>query len=211
MSNNHTNLGQLYIVAAPSGGGKTTLVNRLIQSMPAIELSVSHTTRLSRPKEIDAQDYFFIDVAHFENMIQENAFLEYAKVFGNYYGTSKKQIEARLASGIDVVLDIDWQGAQQIRSIMPNVISIFLLPPSLQALRERLENRQQDQQSVIDKRMKQAQDELQHYHEFDYLIVNEEFDLALNQLKSIVTAERLKRDRQVIKQRKLLSFLLANG
>jgi guanylate kinase len=211
MSNKQNNSGQLYIVAAPSGGGKTSLVNRLIQSMPGIELSVSHTTRLPRPKESDGQDYFFIQKSEFENMIVEHAFLEYAKVFDNYYGTSKKQIESRLAAGIDVVLDIDWQGAQQIRTLMPNVISIFLLPPSLHVLRERLENRQQDNQAVIDKRMKQAQDELEHYHEFDYLIVNEEFDLALNQLKSIVTAERLKRDRQVVKQRKLLSFLLTNG
>lgn len=211
MSNNQHNLGQLYIVAAPSGGGKTSLVNRLIQSMPSIEVSVSHTTRLPRPKESDGQDYFFINKAEFESMIEEDVFLEYAKVFDNYYGTSKKQIEARLAAGIDVVLDIDWQGAQQIRAIMPNVIGIFLLPPSLQALRQRLENRQQDNQAVIDKRMKQAQDELEHYHEFDYLIVNEEFDLALSHLKSILTAERLKRDRQVVKQRKLLSFLLANG
>lgn len=210
MSNNN-HLGQLYIVAAPSGGGKTSLVNRLIQSMPGIELSVSHTTRVPRPKETDGQDYFFVKKSEFEDMITKHAFLEYAKVFDNYYGTSKKQIESRLAAGLDVVLDIDWQGAQQIRAIMPNVISIFLLPPSLQALRERLENRQQDNQAVIDNRMKQAQDELEHYHEFDYLIVNEEFDLALNQLKSIVTAERLKRDRQVIKQRKLLSFLLTNG
>lgn len=211
MSNKQNNLGQLYIVAAPSGGGKTSLVNRLIQSMPGIELSVSHTTRLPRPKESNGQDYFFVNKPEFEAMITQHDFLEYAKVFDNYYGTSKKQIEARLAAGIDVVLDIDWQGAQQIRVIMPSVISIFLLPPSLQALRERLENRQQDNQLVINNRMKQAQDELEHYDEFDYLIVNEEFDLALNQLKSIVTAERLKRARQVIKQRKLLSFLLTNG
>ena len=211
MLNNQNNIGQLYIVAAPSGGGKTSLVHRLIQSMPGIEVSVSHTTRLARPKESEGDDYFFVNQPEFESMITAHAFLEYAKVFDHYYGTSKKQIESRLAAGIDVVLDIDWQGAQQIRAIMPNVISIFLLPPSLQALRQRLENRQQDNQAVIDKRMKQAQDELEHYHEFDYLIVNEEFDLALNHLKSILTAERLKRDRQVIKQRQLLSFLLANG
>ena len=211
MLNNQNNNGQLYIVAAPSGGGKTSLVHRLIQSMPGIEVSVSHTTRLARPKESEGDDYFFVNQPEFESMIAAHAFLEYAKVFDHYYGTSKKQIESRLAAGIDVVLDIDWQGAQQIRAIMPNVISIFLLPPSLQALRQRLENRQQDNQAVIDKRMKQAQDELEHYHEFDYLIVNEEFDLALNHLKSILTAERLKRDRQVIKQRQLLSFLLANG
>jgi guanylate kinase len=203
--------GRLFIVAAPSGGGKTSLVNRLIQTMSSIELSVSHTTRHARPKEKEGRDYFFIEKGKFESMIAEHAFIEYAKVFDNYYGTSKKQIEERLANGIDVVLDIDWQGAQQIRKTYPNAISIFLLPPSLNALRERLHNRQQDNQDVIEKRMRQAQTELEHYQEFDYLIVNEEFEVALSQLKSIVTAERLKKDIQVVKQRKLLSFLLASG
>lgn len=211
MSNEKLNTGQLFIVAAPSGGGKTSLVNRLIQSMSSIELSISHTTRPVRPKEKHGKDYFFVDTAEFESMIAQNDFIEYAKVFGNFYGTSKKQIEERLHQGIDVVLDIDWQGAQQIRQTYPSAISIFLLPPSLQALRERLENRQQDNQDIIEKRMQQAQTELEHYQEFGYLIVNEEFDLALSQLKSIVTAERLKKKIQMLRQRKLLSFLLASG
>jgi guanylate kinase len=203
--------GRLFIVAAPSGGGKTSLVNRLIQSMSSIELSVSHTTRHARPKEKEGRDYFFIEKDEFESMIAEHAFIEYAKVFDNYYGTSKKQIEERLSNGVDVVLDIDWQGAQQIKKTYPSAKSIFLLPPSLQVLRERLENRQQDNQEIIEKRMQQAQTELEHYQEFDYLIVNEEFDLALSHLKSIVTAERLTRKIQMIRQRKLLSFLLASG
>lgn len=203
--------GRLFIVAAPSGGGKTSLVNRLIQTMSSIELSVSHTTRPARPKEKEGRDYFFVEKNTFESMIGHHAFIEHAKVFENYYGTSKKQIEERLSNGIDVVLDIDWQGAQQIRQTYPNAISIFLLPPSLEALRERLNNRQQDNQDVIEKRMRQAQAELEHFEEFDYLIVNEEFEVALSQLKSIVTAERLKKDIQVVRQRKLLSFLLASG
>ena len=210
MLNEKVNTGQLFIVAAPSGGGKTSLVNRLIQSMSSIELSISHTTRFARPKEKHGSDYFFIEHAEFESMIAHHEFIEYAKVFDNYYGTSKKQIEERLAQCIDIVLDIDWQGAQQIKAIYPQAVSIFLLPPSLQALRERLENRQQDNPEIIEKRMHQAHAELEHYQEFDYLIVNEEFDLALSQLKSIVTALRLTKNVQIIRQRKLLSFLLAS-
>lgn len=211
MSNSANHCGQLFIVAAPSGGGKTSLVNQLIRSMSHIELSISHTTRACRPKEKDGKDYFFIEKSTFEQMIAEDAFVEYARVFDNFYGTSKKQIEERLANGIDVVLDIDWQGAQQIRKRYPQAVGVFLLPPSLETLRERLQNRQQDHLDVIEKRMQQAQSEMQHYHEFDYLIVNQEFDVALSQLKSIVVAERLKKDIQVIRQRKLLSFLFTTG
>jgi len=202
--------GRLFIVAAPSGGGKTSLVNRLIQDMPSIELSVSHTTRKARPTEKDTKDYFFVNQRDFEAMIAAQDFIEYAKVFNNYYGTSKKQIAERLAKGIDVVLDIDWQGAQQIRRIYPDAVSIFLLPPSLTELRERLHNRQQDNNEIIEQRMQQSQHELEHYQEFDYLIVNQDFNVALTQLKAIVTAERLKKDIQIVKQSKLLSFLLAN-
>ena len=202
--------GRLFIVAAPSGGGKTSLVNRLIQDMPSIELSVSHTTRKARPTEKDTKDYFFVNQRDFEAMIAAQDFIEYAKVFNNYYGTSKKQIAERLAKGIDVVLDIDWQGAQQIRRIYPDAVSIFLLPPSLTELRERLHNRQQDNNEIIEQRMQQSQHELEHYQEFDYLIVNQDFNVALTQLQAIVTAERLKKDIQIVKQSKLLSFLLAN-
>lgn len=211
LNNEKTKVGQLFIVAAPSGGGKTSLVNQLILSMPQMELSVSHTTRPARPKEKDGKDYFFVTKEHFLDMVKQHAFLEHAQVFENFYGTSKQQIEERLSQGIDIVLDIDWQGAQQIRKLIPEAISIFLLPPSLDTLRERLQNRQQDKLDVIEKRMHQAQAELTHYEEFDYLIVNKEFDIALEQLKSIVIAERLKKDIQVVRERKLLSFLLATG
>jgi guanylate kinase len=211
LNNDQKKLGQLFILAAPSGGGKTSLVNQLMLSMPKIELSISHTTRAARPKEKHGKDYFFVDKQVFLEMIEDHAFLEYAKVFDNYYGTSKLQIEERLNNGIDIVLDIDWQGAQQIKEIIPNAISIFLLPPSLDTLRERLQNRQQDNQDVIEKRMQQAQAELTHYDEFDYLVVNKEFDVALEQLKAIVTAERLKKDIQVQRESKLLSFLLTTG
>lgn len=211
LNNKQIKLGQLFIVAAPSGGGKTSLVNQLMMSLPQIELSISHTTRPARPKEKNGKDYFFVDKAEFEDMVKHHAFLEHAKVFDNYYGTSKQQIDERLNQGIDIVLDIDWQGAQQIRQIMPNAISIFLLPPSLETLRERLQNRQQDNQEVIEKRMQQARAELRHFDEFDYLIVNKEFELALQQLKSIVIAERLKKGIQMQRELKLLSFLLATG
>lgn len=211
MLNEKTVTGRLFIVAAPSGGGKTSLVNRLMQTMPSIELSVSHTTRPARPKEKHGKDYFFVTPEEFKGMIAQQDFIEYAQVFDNFYGTSRQQIEERLFQGIDVVLDIDWQGAAQIRQFYPDAISIFLLPPSLDVLRERLQNRQQDNAEVIEKRMQQARDELAHYEEFDYLIVNEEFEVALSQLRAIVTAERLKKDIQIKRQRKLLSFLLANG
>jgi guanylate kinase len=211
LNNSKSYLGQLFIVAAPSGGGKTSLVNQLIRILPDIELSISHTTRAARPKEKDGKDYFFVNKSEFEKMVTEQAFLEFAQVFENFYGTSKQQIENRLSQGIDVVLDIDWQGAQQIRQFLPSAVSIFLIPPSLDILRERLQNRQQDKAEVIEKRMHQAQDELRHYPEFDYLIVNKEFNLALEQLKSIVLAERLKRERQIEREAKLLSFLLASS
>ena len=211
LSSEKIKTGQLFIVAAPSGGGKTSLVNQLILSMSNIELSISHTTRPARPKEKNGKDYFFVNHQAFESMVEQHGFLEHAKVFDNFYGTSKQQIEERLEDGTDIVLDIDWQGAQQIRKIIPEAVSIFLLPPSLQTLRERLQNRQQDNQDVIEKRMQQAHAELNHFAEFDYLIVNKEFDVALHELQAIVMAERLKKNIQIQRERKLLSFLLATG
>lgn len=211
MLNNSKKIGQVFIVAAPSGGGKTSLVNGLIQSMSKIELSVSHTTRIARPKEKNGRDYFFVSPEVFNNMLVNDEFLEHATVFEHQYGTSKKQILERTEQGIDVILDIDWQGAQQIRKLWPSAITIFLLPPSLDALRERLQNRQQDNAQIIEKRMLQAQAEIEHYKEFEYLIVNKEFDVALGELKAIITAERLKKEIQVLKESKLLSFLLASG
>lgn len=205
-----SNFGNLYIVAAPSGGGKTSLVRSLIGMLPDIELSISHTTRPMRPGERDGFDYFFIDEARFLDMVNENAFLEHAHVFNHLYGTSVEQINTRLKCGIDVVLDIDWQGAAQIRHSFPKAVSIFIVPPSLDALKQRLMNRGQDNEEVIRGRMTRAQDELSHYPEFDYLIVNDTFEHAASELAAIVVAHRLRIERQVNKQAKLLSFLMSS-
>jgi guanylate kinase len=202
-------VGNLYIVAAPSGGGKTSLVKALVTSMDNIAISISHTTRPSRPGETDGVDYFFVDLAEFTEMLHQHEFIEHAEVFGHFYGTSKSQIEERLHRGIDVVLDIDWQGAEQIKRIFENAVGVFIIPPSLDTLRERLKSRSQDNDDTIRFRMQRAQDELSHYGSFDYLIVNDEFSCALYELKSIVTANRLRMARQVEKQRQLLSFLLS--
>lgn len=203
------NLGTLFIVAAPSGGGKTTLVKQLVDSLDNVIVSISHTTRKKRVGEIHGVDYFFIDEPAFNTMITENAFVEYAFVFNHFYGTSTAQILNRLQQGIDVVLDIDWQGAQQIRRAFNNVVSIFVLPPSLDTLKQRLNNRQDDEQSVST-RMHCAQDEMGHYAEFDYLIVNDDFEKAASQLQAIVIAHRLRMSKQLKHQRKLLSILLAS-
>ncbi|MBA3537337.1 MAG: guanylate kinase [Tatlockia sp.] len=202
--------GNLIIVAAPSGGGKTSLVKQLLSILDNIEVSISHTTRAMRPGEKEAVDYFFISQQQFVEMIEADAFIEHAQVFNHYYGTSVAQINSRLQAGIDVILDIDWQGAQQIRQIFPTAVSIFILPPSLDILQERLFNRRQDNHDVIDKRMQQAQDELSHFAEFDYLIVNDDFAKAGMELQAIVISNRLRMTRQKSLQRKLLSFLLAS-
>jgi guanylate kinase len=202
--------GCLFIVAAPSGGGKTSLVKKLVHDLKSIEISISHTTRAMRPNEVDGVDYFFVDDQTFNRMIEENAFIEHACVFNHLYGTSTAQIKDRLHAGIDVLLDIDWQGAQQIKHLFKDAIGIFVVPPSLDALKHRLKNRQQDNDEVIKNRMHCAQDELSHYAEFDYLIVNDNFDRAASELIAVVTAERLRLSRQAVAQRKLLSFLLAS-
>jgi guanylate kinase len=201
--------GNLYIVAAPSGGGKTSLVHALVTTLDNIEVSTSHTTRNIRPGEQEGQHYFFVNEDTFLQMVAQNAFVEHAKVFGAYYGTSVAQIKARLEKGVDVVLDIDWQGAAQIRRLFPESISIFILPPSLNILEERLRNRGRDDNETITSRMHQAQEEMSHYAEFDYLIINEDFALASQQLQSIVVANRLTVARQSACQAKLLSILLS--
>jgi guanylate kinase len=202
--------GNLYIVAAPSGGGKTSLVRKLVDTLEDIGVSISHTTRAMRPGEKHGADYFFVDDDEFIGMANNNAFIEHARVFNHLYGTSAAQITKRLEQGIDVVLDIDWQGAEQIRRSFPNAISVFIIPPSLEALKLRLMNRRQDKDEVIGERMKKAQDELSHYPEFDYLIVNDDFEHAAAELKAIVIANRLRMDRQINKQSKLLSFLMSS-
>ena len=205
------NFGSLFIVAAPSGGGKTSLVKALIQELSSsIAVSVSHTTRAMRPGETQGVDYFFVDEPTFSRMIDEGDFVEHAHVFEHLYGTSRMQIKDRLQDGIDVVLDIDWQGAQQIKQAFPDAVSVFILPPSLEVLKQRLLSRQQDASHVISKRMQRARDELSHYQEFDYLIVNDDFASAALELKAIVVAHRLRMKRQSFKQRELLSFLLSS-
>lgn len=203
-------VGCLFIVAAPSGGGKTSLVRHLVEQMDRIAVSISHTTRRNRPGETHGVDYFFIEQEEFQTMVARQAFVEHALVFEHSYGTSYAQISERLQAGIDIVLDIDWQGAQQIKRAFPDAVSIFIIPPSLKVLQTRLEQRRQDNAEVIALRMQRAQDELRHYAEFDYLVINDEFANAARDLSIIVANQRLRTSRQAVQQRKLLSFLLTS-
>lgn len=183
--------GKLYIIAAPSGAGKTSLVKAMVESTPHVKVSVSHTTRPMRPGEQDGVNYHFVSVDTFKDMLSQGQFLEHAEVFGNFYGTSGHWVQQQLEQGEDVILEIDWQGALQIRRLMPDVVSIFILPPSREALHERLVGRGQDSPEVIAKRMAQAVSEMSHYHEFNYIVINDEFDLALRDLQTIIRSRRL--------------------
>jgi guanylate kinase len=200
--------GKLYIISAPSGAGKTSLVKQLIAEMDDLAVSVSHTTRAMRSGEQDGVDYFFVSVEAFKAMIERQAFLEHAQVFDNFYGTAQQTVEDNLAKGLDVILEIDWQGAQQVRRMLPESLSIFILPPSIDVLSQRLQNRGQDNPEVIARRMRDAVTEMSHYPEYDYLIVNDDFSLALSQLKSIVTANRLTQSQQQQTLAPLLQDLL---
>lgn len=202
------NSGTLYIISAPSGAGKTSLVKRLISEMTDLTVSVSHTTRSMRDGEQHGRDYFFVSVDEFRAMIERHAFLEHAQVFDNFYGTARQTVENNLASGLDVILEIDWQGAQQVRRMIPASRSIFILPPSIDVLRQRLQGRGQDSGEVIARRMRDAVTEMSHYAEFDYLVVNDDFQQALSELKSIIVANRLSRERQRQKLVDLLPELL---
>ncbi|MDF7679697.1 guanylate kinase [Enterobacteriaceae bacterium ESL0689] len=204
--------GTLYIVSAPSGAGKSSLIQALLKNQPLYDtqVSVSHTTRASRPGEVHGEHYFFVNHEEFQTMISQSAFLEYAEVFGNYYGTSRETIEQVLGTGVDVFLDIDWQGAQQIRQKMPDVRTIFILPPSKDELERRLRGRGQDSEAVIARRMAQAVAEISHYAEYDYLIVNDDFATALSDLTNIIRAERLRMSRQRQRHSELISKLLAD-
>ena len=204
-----TTTGNLYIISAPSGAGKTSLVKKLIATVENLIVSVSHTTRQSREGEIHGKDYFFVSVDDFRAMQNDNAFLESAQVFDNFYGTAKKTVETNLAQGDDVILEIDWQGAKQVRDLMPNSYSIFILPPSTHILRERLEGRGKDSVEIIDRRMQDAVAEMSHYGEFDYLVVNDDFNIALNELESIIMANRLQQKSRAIKLKSLIHDLLA--
>jgi guanylate kinase len=186
----------LFVVSAPSGAGKTSLLRELVPSDPRLVISVSHATRAMRIGEKDGVHYHFVSTADFEALVEQGAFLEYAKVFDHYYGTSEDAVRMQLAQGLDVVLEIDWQGARQVRQRFPDAVSIFIAPPSIEALRERLSKRGQDSAEVVERRMVDARNELSHYLEYDYLVMNDDFGTALAELRAIVAAERLRQPRQ---------------
>ena len=201
--------GTLYIVSAPSGAGKTSLVKALLDAQPQVRVSVSHTTRGIRPGDVDGVNYHFVSRKEFLERLERDEFLEHAEVFGNLYGTSQRWLEQTLDEGYDLILEIDWQGAQQVRRLMPQARSIFILPPTQEALRQRLTNRGQDSDEVIDGRMREAVSEMTHYVEYDYLIINDDFTHALGDLQAIFRANRLLQGTQQQRFAGLLEQLLA--
>jgi guanylate kinase len=198
------NTGNLFIVTAPSGAGKTSLVRSLLEMDPAVSLSVSYTTRAMRPGEEDGVDYHFVSEDRFLHMLEEGDFLESAEVHGARYGTSQTLVESLLAEGRDLVLEIDWQGAAQVRSLYPNAIGIFVLPPSLEELARRLHNRAQDSEAVIARRLAAAREEIAHVGEFDYVIINDRFETAIHDLLAIIRAQRLRGEKQLGRHQELL-------
>ncbi len=200
--------GNLYIIAAPSGAGKTSLVKALLDADPLVKLSISYTTRQPRPGEVDGEHYHFVDETLFMQMLSEGDFLESALVHGARYGTSQTQVERILKGGNDLILEIDWQGAAQVRKLYPESIGIFILPPSIEALRQRLNNRRQDSDDVIARRVAAAREEMSHVAEFDYVTINDIFEVALHDLLAIIRAQRLKRDVQLRDHAALLETLL---
>ena len=201
--------GTLFVVSAPSGAGKTSLVKALVESTPGLDVSVAHTTRPQRPGEENGVNYHFVSKDTFAQMLNDNAFLENAEVFGNLYGTSKASVQEQLDAGTDVILEIDWQGAEQIRRQLPESVSVFILPPSKSVLRERLDGRGQDSESVIQGRMDQAAEQISHHVEFDYLIINDDFDVALNELRALIHSQRLTCRNQCERHRELIASLLS--
>tara|TARA_R100000541_G_scaffold2163_11_gene7828 strand:+ start:32753 stop:33373 length:621 start_codon:yes stop_codon:yes gene_type:complete len=201
--------GTLYIVSAPSGAGKTSLVKALLDAQPQVRVSVSHTTRPMRPGEVDGVNYHFVSREEFLQRLEHDEFLEHAEVFGNLYGTSQRWLEQTLSEGFDLILEIDWQGAQQVRRLMPQAKSIFILPPTQEALRQRLTNRGQDSDDVIEKRMREAVSEMTHYVEYDYLVINDDFAHALIDLQAIFRANQLLQTAQQQRFEALLGQLLA--
>ena len=196
--------GNLFVVVAPSGAGKTSLVSELLQRDPNVKLSMSYTTRAPREGEVEGVDYYFVSREQFEKMIGAGEFLEHANVYGNYYGTSKRWIDQSLAGDHDVLLEIDWQGARQVRQLFPAMTGIFILPPSLAELARRLKGRGKDSPEAIARRMASAREEISHVLEFEYIIVNDSFDSALDDLLAIVRATRVSRAQQAIRQTKLI-------
>jgi len=210
-------LGNLFILAAPSGAGKSSLITALLERHPstdehnnAMQVSVSHTTRAPRTGEVDGVHYHFVDRIQFESLIEQGAFFEHAEVFGHYYGTSKVVIEQTLRQGIDVFLDIDWQGARQVKAQIPDTATIFVAPPSKEELKRRLTERGQDSAEIIEQRMTKAVSEISHYHEFDFIVVNDNFTAALAELDSIVTTRRLRKEKQIIRHQQLFDHLLGS-
>ncbi len=201
----------LFVVAAPSGGGKSSLISALIKMDQRVRLSVSCTTRPPRPGEQEGVHYHFVNDATFRDLVARDSFLEHAQVFDHSYGTSREEVERQLAAGYDVILDIDWQGARQIRASFPSCCTIFIIPPSLDVLRQRLSSRGQDSESVIQRRMKDAASEISHWNEFDFLIINDKFDDALSDLHSVVRHGRLNRPLNIHKNREILAELLGTG
>ncbi|MEG3593200.1 MAG: guanylate kinase [Pseudomonadota bacterium] len=187
--------GQLFVISAPSGAGKTSLIAAALESITDLAVSISHTTRSPRSGERDGRDYHFVSASEFQKLIESEALFEHAKVFGNFYGTSKRAVEAQLASGIDVILEIDWQGAAQVRQIAPEAVSIFILPPTREVLRERLIERNQDDTFIINARMDEADETINQATHFDYWIINDEFKTTLDQLRSIILCYRQRRAR----------------
>ena len=201
--------GNLFTISAPSGAGKTSLVDALLPTLDGVRVSVSHTTRAMRPGEVEGVNYHFVDLATFEHMLEHGDFLESAEVFGNRYGTSQRWVEEMLAAGTDVILEIDWQGAEQVRRLLPDTVSVFILPPSRNALEQRLTGRGQDSADVIGRRMAAAIDEMSHYPEADYVIVNDVFETALAELRAVFIAQRLRLVRQQTRHAELLRELLS--
>lgn len=202
-------LGTLFTVSAPSGAGKTSLLEALVERSRNLQVSVSHTTRARRSGETDGVNYHFVDRETFQAMLADSAFLEHAEVFGNYYGTSAQWVNEQLASGIDVILEIDWQGAGQVKKLIPGTRSVFILPPSRETLYERLKGRGQDDDETISRRMSQAVSEMSHYVEYDYLVVNADFERAVEDLAAIVTSQTLRTASQAVRHKSLLQRLLA--
>lgn len=203
--------GTLFVISAASGAGKTSLVKSVLQHVSDIEVSVSHTTRAPREGEVDGVDYHFVDKETFQAMVNGSEFIESATVFGNMYGTSRQHIEEQLLKGKEVILEIDWQGAQQIRQLMNDCRTIYVVPPSVAALRERLTSRGQDDESVINQRMQEAISEMSHYVEFDYLIINDDFDEARDNLAAIIKGNRMLHEHQQQKHADLLAKLLSGS
>ena len=204
---NHSS-GTLYIVSAPSGAGKTSLVTALTKDDQQIRVSVSHTTRAMRPGEEHGVNYHFVVHEEFKALIQQGDFLEHAEVFGNFYGTSRSALQQTLDQGYDLILEIDWQGAQQVRKLMPQALSVFILPPSQEALRQRLDGRGQDSEEIIAGRMKEAVSEMVHYDEYDYVIINDDFDAALADLKAVFRSNRLLLKKQQQRHAALLKQMI---